>query len=297
MTRSSQPGFVEIADRVYLLRYPVYDVNVTLIVGDEAAVVVDTLSTPTQAAELLTAARRVTGAPWAIVNTHHHFDHAFGNATLARQLPAPAEQFPVFGDPGAQAAAETRIWAHEETARLLGHEETARREAWEAVQAGSRPELADEVAKTELLPPNEIVLTDAVLDVGGRLVTLFHFGRGHTAGDLVVHVPDADVVIAGDLVEESGPPAFGDSFPLEWPGTVAALLRLTTPQTLVVPGHGAPVGQGFVTGQHEELTELEWLIRNGHAERARIDDLARRAPFGEAARVAIKRAYTLLDGE
>jgi len=292
---SSAPAFVEIADRVYVLRYPVFDVNVTLVVGDEAAVLVDTLSTPAQGAELAAAARRVTGAPWAIVNTHHHFDHAFGNATLARQEPPPAESFPAFGDPGAAAAERTRIWAHEETARLLGHEETARRAAWEAVRE-SRPELADEVARADLLPPNEIVRTDAALDLGGRVVVLAHFGRGHTAGDLVAHVPDADVVIAGDLIEESGPPDFGDSYPLEWPGTVAALLRLTTPETVVVPGHGAPVGQGFVTGQHEELTELEWLIRNGHAERARVDDLAKRAPFGAAAHVAIKRAYTLLDG-
>ncbi|MEV0716337.1 MBL fold metallo-hydrolase [Asanoa sp. NPDC050611] len=292
---STAPAFIEIADRVFVLRYPVLDVNVTLVVGDEAAVLVDTLSTPAQAAELAAAARRVTGAPWAIVNTHHHFDHAFGNATLARQGPPPNEPFPRFADPDAPPELETRIWAHEEAARLLGHEETARRAAWESIRE-SHPELAADVARAELLPPNEIVRVDAALDLGGRVVALAHFGRGHTAGDLVVHVPDADVVIAGDLVEESGPPDFADAYPLEWPGTVAALLRLTSPETVVVPGHGAPVGQGFVTGQHEELTELEWLIRNGHAERARVDDLARRAPFGAAAHVAIKRAYAVLDG-
>ncbi|GIF72351.1 MBL fold metallo-hydrolase [Asanoa siamensis] len=292
---SAAPAFIEIADRVFVLRYPVFDVNVTLVVGDEAAVLVDTLSTAGQGAELAAAARRVTGAPWAIVNTHHHFDHAFGNAAVALQGPPRSEPFATFADPDAPAPPETRVWAHEEAARLLGHEETARRVAWEAVRE-SRPELADEVAGTALLPPNELVLTDAALDLGGRVVTLAHYGRGHTAGDLVVHVPDADVVVAGDLVEESGPPDFGDSYPLEWPATVAALLRLTTPATVVVPGHGAPVGQGFVTGQHEELTELEWLIRNGHAERADIEALTRRAPFGAAAHAAIKRAYATLDG-
>jgi len=292
---STAPGFVEIADRVYVLRYPVLDVNVTLVVGDEAAVLVDTLSTPAQGAELATAARRVTGAPWAIVNTHHHFDHAFGNATVARQGPPPSGRFPTFADPDAPPPPETRIWAHEEAARLLGHEETVRRAAWESVRE-SHPELAADVARTDVLPPNELVRTKAALDLGGRIVALAHFGRGHTAGDLVAHVPDADVVVAGDLVEESGPPDFGDAYPLEWPGTVAALLRLATPGTVVVPGHGAPVGQGFVTGQHEELTELEWLIRNGHAERARVDDLAKRAPFGAAAHVAIKRGYAVLNG-
>ena len=36
-----------------------------------------------------------------------------------------------------------------------------------------------------------------------------HLGRGHTDGDLVVVVPDADVVFAGDLIESAGPPSVG----------------------------------------------------------------------------------------
>ena len=93
------PGFAEVADRVYVLRYPVLDVNVTLVVGEGAALLVDTLSTPAQAAELRAAARRVTSQPWVIVNTHHHFDHTFGNATLAGRPPCP-------------------IWANEEAAAI-----------------------------------------------------------------------------------------------------------------------------------------------------------------------------------
>ena len=61
---------------------------------------------------------------------------------------------------------------------------------------------------------------------------------------------------------------------------MAALLRLTTPTTVVVPGHGAPVGQGFVAGQHEELAALDWLIRDGHAAAVAAESAARAAPFG-----------------
>ena len=73
--------FVEVADRVHVLRDPLLHVNVTLVVGDGAALLVDTLSTAGQARELAEAARAVTPHPWTIVNTHHHFDHCFGNAT------------------------------------------------------------------------------------------------------------------------------------------------------------------------------------------------------------------------
>ena len=60
-------AFTELADRVHLLRYPVLDVNVTLVVGDGAALVVDTLSTPAQAAELRAAVRAVTPHPVTMI--------------------------------------------------------------------------------------------------------------------------------------------------------------------------------------------------------------------------------------
>ena len=58
---------------------------------------------------------------------------------------------------------------------------------------------------TEVVRPDHTFSSARVLDLGDRAVELVHPGRGHTGGDLVVRVPDADVVLAGDLVEESAP--------------------------------------------------------------------------------------------
>lgn len=269
-------GFVEVADRVHVLRYPVFDVNVTLVLGDGAALLVDTLSTPAQAVDLADAARRVTAAPWSIVNTHHHFDHCVGNAVLAR------------------AGGDGPVWAHEATAALLRDGARARRRWYEELLP-TAPELAGVVADADLLPPDHTVHQQSTVDIGGRAVVLRHLGRGHTAGDLVVEVPDAGVVLAGDLVEESGPPSFDDAYPLEWPETLARLLRLTG--TTVVPGHGAVVDPAFVRAQHADLTALEWLIREGHADGASPAAVAARSPFGpQASLVAVRRGYAELDG-
>ncbi|MBX6356529.1 MAG: MBL fold metallo-hydrolase [Micromonosporaceae bacterium] len=265
-------GFVEVARDVYVLRYPRFDVNVTLVVGDGEALLVDTLCTPAQAAELASAARRLTSNPWTIVNTHAHFDHCLGNATLA--------------DP------ERPIWAHEETAVQMREHADRLRRAWYAECLTLDPQLAPEMAETPILAPTRTVHVRAVLDVGGRMVVLHHLGRGHTAGDLVVQVPDADVVVAGDLIEESGPPAFGDAYPLEWPGTLAGLLRLISPRSVVVPGHGAPVSHDFVAGQHADLVRLEWLIREGEANGSPAEAVAARAPFDrDTALTAVRRGY------
>ena len=106
-----------------------------------------------------------------------------------------------------------------------------------------------------------------MLDLGDRMVELIHPGRGHTAGDLVVRVPDADVLLAGDLVEESvvrqGVPGFGpDCYPLEWPLSLDIVLSLTTAASVVVPGHGAPVDREFVEEQRNSIGVVAETIRD-----------------------------------
>ncbi|MBE1492074.1 MBL fold metallo-hydrolase [Plantactinospora soyae] len=272
-------AFTEIADRVYVLRQPMLDVNVTLVLGDAEALVVDTLSTAAQAAELVAAVRVLTPAPLTVVNTHHHFDHCFGNATVAADQQRP-------------------VYAHQATADLLReHTAACRREAYDEMLPAD-PGLAAELARTTILAPSHVVRQESTVDIGGRPVVLRHLGRGHTEGDLVVQVPDADVLVAGDLIEESGPPAFEDAYPLEWVETVAALLRLVTPGTVVVPGHGAVVGQDFIQVQHDDLATMSWLIRSGDADRAPAERVAARTPFDpEAGLTAVRRGYAELRGD
>ncbi|MEW2146107.1 MBL fold metallo-hydrolase [Micromonospora vinacea] len=272
-------GFVEVADRVHVLAEPLLRVNVTLVVGDDGALLVDTLSSAAQATELAAAVRAITDRPLTLVNTHHHYDHCFGNAVLAGDPPRP-------------------VYAHELAATALREEpERLRREAYEELRT-EHPALAAELADTPLLAPTHTVHVETVLDLGGRRVLLRHPGRGHTDADLVVHVPDADVLVAGDLVEQSGPPAFEDSYPLQWPDAVADLLRMTTARTVVIPGHGDPVDVDFVRAQHAELAKLAWLIRAAHTGSAPPERVAAEAPFGaRPALVATHRAYLQLNGD
>lgn len=276
-------SFTEIGDGVYVLRYPVLDVNVTLVVGDGAALVVDTLSTDTQARELREAVRTITGHPCLLVNTHDHFDHCFGNAVWQTGQP------------------DIHIWAQQETAVALRERGQHQQRATYEQYAAQDPQFAADLAAVTIVPPTHTVHRHAELQVGGRTVTLHHLGRGHTAGDLVVRVPDADILVAGDLVEESGPPAFGDAYPIEWPETLAQLRRLAGPDTRVVPGHGAVVDPRFVAAQGAQLAALAWLIRDGHATGAppaRVAEAAAaRTDLPQAvALTAAQRGYAELSG-
>jgi glyoxylase-like metal-dependent hydrolase (beta-lactamase superfamily II) len=217
--------------------------------------------------------------PLVLVNTHHHFDHCYGNAVLADLSPG------------------SQIWAHDATLITLRDDGVKLQRAWYEQLLPIDPDLADSVAAVSLRPPERGVHTESIMDIGARIVELRHLGRGHTEGDLIVGVPDADVIIAGDLVEQGGPPSFEDSYPVEWPETLAALRLLPAPTAVVVPGHGATVDLDFVRAQHDELTELAWLIRDGHADGAKAESVAARAPFEpEVALVAVKRGYADLSG-
>ena len=259
-------GWQEVGDRVYRRRYRSLDLNVGVVVGDDEVLVVDTRSFAAEAARLLADLRALTPLPCrSVVNTHAHFDHCFGNATLR-----PAA---IWGH--ARCAAHLRARAAQERAHLL---------RW-------LPGAAGELDGLELDPPDRTVGdAGADLQVGGRRVELRFCGRGHTDHDLVVVVPDARVVFAGDLVEEAGPPVYGtDAFPFEWPATLDRLLALAPPA--VVPGHGDVVGHGFVAGQRDELAAMAGLCRRVAAGDLPAAEAARAAPFPSGtAREALGRA-------
>jgi glyoxylase-like metal-dependent hydrolase (beta-lactamase superfamily II) len=257
-------GWQEVGDRVFRMRYRSLDLNVGAVLGEDEVLVVDTRAWVAEAEELLADLRALTRLPCRqVVNTHWHFDHCYGNATMR-----PAA-----------------IWGHRRCAERLVRDGEARRRRL----MDGNPEVAEALAEVVLDPPDRPVDdAGADLEVGGRRVELRWCGRGHTDNDLVVVVPDAGVVFAGDLVEEGAPPQFGDAFPLEWPATLDRLVALGPPT--VVPGPGDVVDHGFVRSQRAELAAMAALCRRVAAGELPAAEAVQRAPFPEAfAQTALER--------
>jgi glyoxylase-like metal-dependent hydrolase (beta-lactamase superfamily II) len=193
--------------------------------------VIDTRESLSTGRDLADSIRTVTATPWTVVNTHAHFDHFFGNGAFV-----PCD-----------------IWSLDRCRDMV-------------------IERADEQLKrhgdgeTPIVAPNRTFPPPAQhLDIGGRAVELRFLGRGHTDNDIVITVDD--VLFAGDLIEEGGPPLFGDAYPAEWPTTVAAIETLI--RGPVVPGHGDVVDAAFVAAQRELLQTVAHLDRDAAGEAAK----------------------------
>ncbi|CAM3396069.1 MBL fold metallo-hydrolase [Nocardioides dubius] len=264
-------AFVEVGDRVWVCRQEWFDLNLSVVAGTASVVVIDTGASEHNGEALRDAVARLTPLPIrAVVNTHEHFDHTLGNAA--------------FG--------EVPIVAHEVAAANT----VAAAQRWIA-ESPHEPRI-EEVRASRVLAASETFASVTVLDVGERQIELIHPGRGHTGGDIVALVPDASVLIAGDLIEESAPPAYGaDSYPLEWPASLDVVTSLLPAGAVVVPGHGAVVDADFVNEQRDQIAAVAETIRSLAADGVRRDAALETGawPFPrEALRHAVARGWSQL---
>ncbi|MBM7772446.1 glyoxylase-like metal-dependent hydrolase (beta-lactamase superfamily II) [Actinokineospora baliensis] len=260
--------WIELGDRVFASRNTELDQTMGLVVGRDRCLVVDTGTDERHGAAWAAAVREITPVPWAVVITHAHWDHFLGTAAF----------------PGAD------VWAHPACAAEMAVGARAQALTWaEHYRESGRDHLADRLLAARVVAPTHEVSTRVEVDLGDRVVTLLHPGRGHTDNDVVVHVPDEGVLFAGDTVEQGAPPSIGkDGYPLEWPAALDVLLDLAP--RVVVPGHGEPVDAGFVRAQRAELSAIAGLFDGVRSGSLTIEEALAQSPYPEeATRPALER--------
>ena len=226
-------------------------------------------------------AHSVSKAPIrGVIDTHWHLDHTFGNIGYAAH-----------GVP---------ILAHEDVGRLMkqnyapfpASERVSRLARWEqrlkdAADPVDKARKAGDLAQwtwildsinaatlafpTELLSPTSLPTT---IDLGGLTVGI-EFHRGHSATDLIIRVPERDVVFTGDLLFTRAIPVVADSDFLAW-RRVLDLFAGYPSTTRFVPGHGAIGRVDDVRRQTALMDDLrhhaEQMMRAG----ADVDEAERR---------------------
>jgi glyoxylase-like metal-dependent hydrolase (beta-lactamase superfamily II) len=224
-----------------------------------------------------------------VVNTHHNGDHTWGN-----QLFPDAEII------GHRACAAGFTRERPETLAML------------RAGRGSADPVVDDLARQlepwdftgiRPTPPTTLIDAHTTLDLGGLAVELVPVGPAHTAGDVLVHVPAARVVFAGDVL-------FRRCTPIGWDGTtdgwLAALDTIVAlAPDVVVPGHGPLCGLEGPREMRAYLVHVRDEARHFFArgvpalEAAARIDLGPYAAWTEPERIyfQVERAYRELRGE
>ena len=214
--------------------------NAGLIVGDGVSLLVDTLFDLKLTAAMLDTMRPVSvSAPIStVVNTHANGDHHYGN-----QLVLGAEVI---------TSSATAREMHEVPASML----LALNEAPGEVGNLFRHFFgAFDFRGIETAPPSRTFDGRLEVEVGGRVVELIEVGPAHTAGDTLVHVPDARTIYTGDIL-------FIGGTPIVWAGPLsnwvaACDLMLGMDIDTVVPGHGPVTDKGGVAQVRDYLAYIE----------------------------------------
>ena len=269
--------------------------NAGLIVGDGQSLLVDTLFDLDLTAAMLDAMAAVTaGAPVdTVVNTHANGDHCYGNGEVTRRRP----------DVEIVASSATAHEMAEVPPAMLAALNQAPGDVGELFRSFFGEFHFDGI---ELVPPTRTFDGRLELDVAGRRVELIEVGPAHTAGDTIVHVPDARTVYTGDIL-------FIGGTPIVWAGPLsnwiaACDLMLGLGVDTVVPGHGPLTDTAGIVAVRDYLSVVDEQAAAAHDAGVDAFDAARDigrvlaaddrfAGWGEQGRIAVnvETVYRTLD--
>lgn len=210
--------------------------NSAFVVTDNGVLVVDTGSSTAIGKALRETIASVTEQPvrW-IINTHAHGDHWLGNAAFADSVLA------IYATPGARDQIRS------------GGENWVRN--FKRMTRGA-------TGDSRIVPPDTPISQRTELQLGSTSIVLFPSGNSHSPGDLILWLPEAKVLIAGDVVYSDRMPSTNNSNLQQWINLLPELEQLQ-PQA-VIPGHGKVTDARGIHRLHELLTALWQAVEEGY---------------------------------
>jgi cyclase len=221
--------------------------NTTVIIGDREVLVVDSCYLPSAAREDIAEIRQWTKKPVRyLVNTHWHYDHTMGNGAYWEAF-TPLTIIAHI-ETSKQSTGMNLSWMEffpkraEIFKRFL---ESGKADNGKPLTDGERKEYAQVLEglapvlqeyKTLVDRHPNFTFTDEVnINLGNREVQIKHLGRGNTAGDAIVYLPQEKILVTGDLLVHPVPYLFG-GYPVEFIKTLQKMSLLDA--QIMIPGHG-----------------------------------------------------------
>ena len=220
--------------------------NHTWIVFKDYVVVVDA-NFPKEAADVIAAIKKTTDKPIKyVLDTHHHGDHAYGNAVWAKE--------------GA------KIISSKNCARLLL---TKGPKEWE--DAANGPMAREDVKNSKLKQVDEAFDEKQVIEDETQRVEFMYLGHAHTAGDAVAYLPKHKILCTGDACVNGAYNFMGHSNSASWIKVLDRMKALSP--RIVCPGHGALAGPDVIDLQKKYFVDMRDQIKKGIDAGKKLDDI------------------------
>jgi glyoxylase-like metal-dependent hydrolase (beta-lactamase superfamily II) len=236
--------------------------NGGFLVGKDAALLIEGFISAGGAAFQMDALRSVTQVPIkGALDTHYHFDHSMGNSYYgANGIPlwahAQVGKRIVDSYSPLQGANKDAVLAGAEKAVKDAKSETERAHAQSDLNAITT---VFQVANASMLAlPNHPIdpSKPTTVDLGG-LTAVIESLPGHSGTDLIIRVPEQNIVYTGDLLFNGWyPVCFDEKATISgWRATLTKFASMDK-ETVFVPGHGQVCGQEGVATLREVFDDI-----------------------------------------
>ncbi|MDE0841957.1 MAG: MBL fold metallo-hydrolase [Cellvibrionales bacterium] len=223
-------SFTQIGDGLYAFTAE-GDPNSGVIIGDDSVMIIEAQATPRLANKVIEKVREVTDKPIShLVLTHYHAVRVLGASAFS----APQ----IIMSDAARAMVVER-----------GQED------WDS-EFQRFPRLFEGHESIPGLTYPTSTFSDRMsVYLGKRRIDLMHVGRAHTAGDIVIHVPDENVMFTGDIVEYRSACYCGDGYFGSWSDTLDNIAAFDV--DAIAPGRGdALIGKKMVATAIENTRDF-----------------------------------------
>ena len=261
-------GLHEVADGIFAYLQPDGGwgwSNAGLVAAEEGSLLVDTLFDLRLTREMLDAMGAVTATRpiQTLVNTHANGDHCYGN-----QLVTGAQVIA-----SAASAAEMENLPPAAMAAMMGSDFGPLLNRYLEESFGSF-DFAD------IDPPrvDRTFTKELDIDVGGRRARLLEVGPAHTAGDVLVHLVDEDVIFTGDILFIDGTPIVWDGPISNWIAACDRIIELDC--SIIVPGHGPLTDANGVRAVRDYLSFVSDESQKRHSAGMSAADAAKDIDLG-----------------
>jgi len=210
-------------------------------------VVVFDANFPKEAGDVIAAIKKTTDKPIRyVIDSHHHGDHAFGNA--------------VFFKAGASVVAQQNC---DRLLRVDGLKEFA--------DAGKGVTGRKDIADSYLKVPDVIFDDKLVLDDGTQRAEFLFLGHAHTPGDAFMYLPKHKILCTGDACTNGAFNYMGHSDSASWIRVLDRAQQIDV--QMVCPGHGPLAGKEVLGKQQRYFIELRDQVKKGIAAGKEFEDI------------------------